>query len=256
LPPDESNQGRGENMEPAWSPDGRWIAFASRRDGGDPEIYLMLADGTNPMRLTASTTDDVNPTWSPDGKTLAFAGYWNDPYLGHVPYLYRISDYFAQPLSVDSLFPQVTGGREPAFSPDGRKIVFTCGYGISIDVCVSNTDGSAYNQLTSGQLSSGGYAANWDGDWQPMQLRILLTYTKGHAKLAWRPLPEAVVYQIYRDGDLVGEARADHEVTDELVFIDDVEADPAYSHRYEVAALNETGEGIAMTSAEMLEATG
>src|SRR3954463_15286948 len=57
--------------EPAWSPNGRLIAFSSTRDGNG-EIYVMNADGTRPRRLTRNPLDDTDPTWSPDGRRIAF----------------------------------------------------------------------------------------------------------------------------------------------------------------------------------------
>ncbi len=56
---------------PAWSPDGRWIAFASNR-GGTWDIYVMNADGAQIQRLTDSTGRFVFPAWSPDGRQLVF----------------------------------------------------------------------------------------------------------------------------------------------------------------------------------------
>jgi hypothetical protein len=47
---------------PAWSPDGRHIAFVSDRDG-DPEIYVMRADGTNQKRITRARGADWRPVW-------------------------------------------------------------------------------------------------------------------------------------------------------------------------------------------------
>ena len=61
----------GSDVEPAWSPDGREIAFASDRDDND-EIYVMNADGSGPRRLTENPAGDVCPTWSPDGRRIAF----------------------------------------------------------------------------------------------------------------------------------------------------------------------------------------
>ena len=56
-----------QDLEPAWSPDGQWIAFWSNRDR-DIAVYLMEADGANPKRLANGTS----PAWSPDGQQIAF----------------------------------------------------------------------------------------------------------------------------------------------------------------------------------------
>jgi len=56
---------------PAWSPDGRRIAFSSNRS--DPyQIYVMNADGSAPTRVVESPDTDVRPQWLPDGKGLIF----------------------------------------------------------------------------------------------------------------------------------------------------------------------------------------
>jgi Tol biopolymer transport system component len=60
-----------QNAEPAWSPDGRRIAFVSRRDG-NAEIYVMNADGSGKRNLTRNPAKDVRPSWSPDGQKIAF----------------------------------------------------------------------------------------------------------------------------------------------------------------------------------------
>jgi Tol biopolymer transport system component len=62
----------GEEDDPAWSPDGKLIAFASDREGSFA-IWLMSADGSGARRLTNSTATEHDPTWSPDGRFVAFA---------------------------------------------------------------------------------------------------------------------------------------------------------------------------------------
>ena len=59
------------NAEPAWSPDGRRIAFKSSRDGNS-EIYVMNADGSGKRNLTRNPAQDGRPSWSPDGRRIAF----------------------------------------------------------------------------------------------------------------------------------------------------------------------------------------
>lgn len=53
---------------PAWSPDGRYLAFVSSR-GGDPDLYLMRADGTGQTRLTRARGADWLPRWIPPARS-------------------------------------------------------------------------------------------------------------------------------------------------------------------------------------------
>lgn len=63
--------------EPAWSPDGEWIAFTSSRGTAGPgrgSIWIMRADGTAKRQLTLHPGNgfDLSPSWSPDGQRIAF----------------------------------------------------------------------------------------------------------------------------------------------------------------------------------------
>jgi TolB protein len=60
----------GNDWSPAWSPDGRTIAFASTRSGS-LELWTMASDGSNPERLSSSPAE--YPSWSPDGSRIAFS---------------------------------------------------------------------------------------------------------------------------------------------------------------------------------------
>ena len=61
----------GYDAEGAYSPDGKLIAFCSDRDG-DPDIYVMNADGANVRQLTNAPGYDGGPFISPDGKWVVF----------------------------------------------------------------------------------------------------------------------------------------------------------------------------------------
>lgn len=62
-----------DDEQPRWSPDGRRIAFKSNRNGRtNYDLYVMDADGRNPVRVTDHPAHDHDPTWSPDGASLVF----------------------------------------------------------------------------------------------------------------------------------------------------------------------------------------
>ncbi|MFO7784271.1 MAG: Tol-Pal system beta propeller repeat protein TolB [Thermodesulfobacteriota bacterium] len=56
-------RGRGNNEDPCWSPDGRYIAFSSNRDGRY-HIYIMTAGGRNQQRITSQSGEQSSPGWS------------------------------------------------------------------------------------------------------------------------------------------------------------------------------------------------
>ncbi|MCR6655492.1 MAG: S9 family peptidase [Opitutus sp.] len=59
------------DRHPRWSPDGKWIAFESARDG-QSQIWLLPVSGGEPRKLTTLSTGASQPVWSPDGRKLAF----------------------------------------------------------------------------------------------------------------------------------------------------------------------------------------
>ena len=113
----------GADEWPAWSPDGRWLACSSDRDGY-MNIYLFsAADGGNITNWTADTASNVQPAWSPDGEWIAFIrrvqsapGEVSD--FGNVWVGKRDQSEFYQ-LTEDGY------ANHPAWSPDGRYIVFS-----------------------------------------------------------------------------------------------------------------------------------
>ncbi|MFO0825396.1 MAG: hypothetical protein U0792_20135 [Gemmataceae bacterium] len=105
----------GINNWPAYSPDGKLIAFCSSRDG-DFDLYVMNADGTNVKRVVKLEGMQARPCWSPDGKRLAFT--WN-----------RDGNYDIHAVNLDGTdLVRLTDHAErddyPTWHPDGKSIVF------------------------------------------------------------------------------------------------------------------------------------
>ena len=78
ISPDGRSEARlvdtpNDDYAPAWSPDGRQIAFVTWHDG-TADIFLMNADGGGVRNLTQSHALELNfPKWSPDGKTILYS---------------------------------------------------------------------------------------------------------------------------------------------------------------------------------------
>jgi Tol biopolymer transport system component len=65
-----------DDSSPVWSPDGRLIAFVSKRteepdSNQNSDIFLVSVDGGEPRRLTENPGADRSPAWSPDGNAIA-----------------------------------------------------------------------------------------------------------------------------------------------------------------------------------------
>lgn len=144
----------GNDVAPAWSPDGRHIAFASNR-AGNFDIYVMNADGSEVTQLTDDPGDDFSPRWSPDGRKLAF----HSERENNVDVYVMNADGSGQTrLTFDR-------GRElsPTWSPDGLKIAYTSDRDRNFDIYVMNADGSVHTRITSDRAADTAPAWSPDG---------------------------------------------------------------------------------------------
>jgi Tol biopolymer transport system component len=175
----------GGSFQPWFTPAGD-IAFTSSRDG-IAQIYRMNADGSSPLRLTRSGHEDLSPQVSPDGKQILFTssrdgrdrlylvgpdgnglrplhGEWRDPgdelSATWSPDGARVAYLLRRPADTRLWITEVATGERralsapgnrddhPAFSPDGRHIVFVSEREGNADLHVARADGKGVARLT------------------------------------------------------------------------------------------------------------
>ena len=83
--PRRLTHGEQKNGGPAWSPDGKSIAFISDRKEKRPQVYRLRLDGGEAERLTDLDGEISGLEWSPDGKIAFVHRPFNAPEFGHLP---------------------------------------------------------------------------------------------------------------------------------------------------------------------------
>jgi tricorn protease len=107
----------GHESGPAFSPDGKLIAFTGQYDGNQ-DVYVVSADGGTPRRLTYHPDADVVVGWTPDGKSVLFRSARN-------AFAFGVVQLFTVP--VEGGFPTavpLVRAQEGSFSADGSRIAY------------------------------------------------------------------------------------------------------------------------------------
>ena len=156
----------GLNTDPAISPDGALVAYASDAAGGSNfDIWLQPIAGGDPLRITSDGADEVEPSFSPAGSRIVFSRRDRG--------LYTVGPMGGEPKQIVS----VPWPRTPRFSPDGRWVVYWTGFPASViaggipgalgSIAIVSAEGGAPRELSTG-LASARYPV-----WTPDGERIL-----------------------------------------------------------------------------------
>jgi len=125
---------------PSFSPDGRRIAYVDFRGGVNQDIWVMDADGGNPVQMTSDPAIDWSPSWFPDNDRIAFQSYRQDRQT-----IWSISARSGRETLLAE--PGLSIGW-PQLSPDGKQIAFNSTKSGTINIWVVSVDGGESRQIT------------------------------------------------------------------------------------------------------------
>ena len=174
----------GRDLEPAWSPNGRQIAFHSYRIGKKrSEIYVIDADGTNERNLTNHPASDWAPAWSPDGSHIVFESDRDEKEN------LNLFIMEADGRNVRRLTDMEFASR-PAWSPDGNWILFEAHLDqndLSRQIYVIRPDGTRMKQI-----SQPTHRQKVSAVWSPDGKRILYMETENFQTDGFFPMIASV----------------------------------------------------------------
>ncbi len=118
-------QGIAWDMQPRFSPDGKWIAFTSDRAGGD-NIWVMKRNGTAPLQVTKEDFRLLNsPSWAPDSEFIVARKHFSSTRSIGAGEMWLYHRSGGEGVQMTKRPNEQKDAGEPAFSPDGRYLYFS-----------------------------------------------------------------------------------------------------------------------------------
>ncbi len=150
--------------EPAWSPDGRRLAFVR-----DRTIWIIGVDGSRPTEVSPHPAGSSMPRWSPDGRRLAFLSRrrgWSQIWVVDAPIPRRgRPPRRPSPPEPRAVTPAGIDVEDYAWSPDGRRIAYAAGRSADLSTSqISVVDLETGSDVVVGGESSWDTAPRWAGD--------------------------------------------------------------------------------------------
>ncbi len=182
-----------QDGSPDWSPDGNRIAFDSDRNKdwefefqANWEVYVMNADGANPINLTNHPAGDGRPDWSPDGLQIAFVSNRD----GNLE-VYVMNADGTNPINLTN---HPAEDYSPDWSPDGNQIAFSTTRDRkddddkNVEIYVMNADGTNPINLTNHPAIDN--SASW-GSVRPLDVSV-----KGKLATLWGKVKRTNTYGV------------------------------------------------------------